>query len=183
MISAELRELLRQVELTQKIIWFALTLAILLFMVILYIKVARDPASTSPVTGVTVGLYVAAAVVAVISIGYRRHMLSDDRLRKIVQKDADLSLIEKRLGRKRFGPVQALPPVEQKLLGLAVSLQTFYMVVLSLHEVVAVYGFSLAYIENKPLRYLPFMVGAVVLNLFAFPRPKSLVERAQHWVM
>jgi hypothetical protein len=51
-----------------------------------------------------------------------------------------------------------------------------------LHEAIGIFGLILVLVGGDPPVIFPFVTAAVALNLFVYPRPESVVRRAQGWI-
>ncbi len=188
MLSGELRDLLRPVALVQRVIWWALTLPIGLYVVVAFVVADEMTRGTGLDAGPLAPVLCAlSAAMAVLSMVLRRRALSKDRLRKLAAEDADpgeiaLDARTKQLDPDRLRRLGALSPEDRKLMRLAASLIAPTLVSLALHEAIGIFGLVLALVGGDPPAIIPFAVAAVILNLFVYPRPERIVREAQGWI-
>jgi membrane protein implicated in regulation of membrane protease activity len=188
MLSSELCDLLRPIALVQRLLWWALTLPIGLYVVIAFVMGGGTVRQTPPF-GAQLGavFYALSAALAVASMVFRRRVLSEDRLRKLAAEEVDARALAvnaqtKQVDPERLQRLEALSPEERKLVRLAVSLLGPTLVSLMLHEAIGIFGLILVLVGGDPPVIFPFVTAAVALNLFVYPRPESVVRRAQGWI-
>ena len=188
MISAELRELLRPSTLTSRVVWFALTASIWVYVGIVYYLQALDKEPTrtlDPMFAAT--FYVLSGAVAAASLVYRRWARSDSRFERILRENVDPNALA--MNPKTRQPnisllrrLEALQDFEQRIFRLNMLYQTSMIVSLALNEVIALFGFVLGFVGRDMGTSIPFAVIATALNLVVFPRPESVTARVQRWV-
>ncbi|RJR32342.1 MAG: hypothetical protein C4576_30360 [Desulfobacteraceae bacterium] len=193
MLSIPLRLLLRNNVITMRIIWAAMTFAIFVLAGIAYMapmwskRTAPQEVPGSMNKWRTI-LYIAGLVAASASILTRQFMFSDNRVRKELAKDTDpfapeeMNCRSDKLDPERYAKTSMFKPPEQKILRLSGHLLSSMMVSLMLNETIVVLGAAYSLIWQTSDAVIPFFFGGLVLNLFMFPRPEAILERAAHWV-
>lgn len=175
---------------TQKILWGAFTFTIFLYSGVAFVVASKmsgpvDEDLVRLVRLILVGVSAACAVGATL---YRRRAFSEAGLRRLLDRAVDLrKLASSRQGRNgplvldpaRLASLQAMEPADQKLVGLVQGTQVTLIISLGLQEVIAVFGLVLAFVSRAGNAVLPFAAVALILNVFAFPDPTALVERAR----
>jgi hypothetical protein len=188
MVSPELRELLRAVEFTQRILWFALTASSVVYVGVGYALVATGGVGGGPLPEAARFALLAAALVAgVLALVVPRRLLSDDRVRERVAAEPDLRRLaaDPRGGRVDDGllaRIQRLSSVEQRLFGAATASTVPLLVGLALSEGVALIGLVLCLLCSDLGSLVALVVVSIVLNATMFPRIDRFLERASRLV-
>ena len=189
MPSLELRKRLDEMALFQRILWLAMTLAIVVYGLVLYAIVGMRAAAANAADERPV-LVVLAVASAAASTLYRRRALSDRVLFEVAAGPVDLEAIARnpqtrQVDEGELALLRRLPLAEQRLLAVARAQFTPMMLGLALNASVALFGLVLGFLESSGVAYLPFGIAAVALNLAHFPRsmPFSAETERRVWLL
>jgi len=144
-----------------RVVWIAMVVSALLIWGVAWI-VARDP-KRNAVEGLDTPLMIAAIVMLFAASGYRRAWRSDARLAKLGQDSAQL-------------------PPPQRAGAFYAQVLTATIVSLSIHQAIVLVGFVAALLTKDPMRMLPFLAVALMLDALVFPAPARLFARARELV-
>jgi len=183
MSSPALRELLRPAIFVNSMLWFVLTASIFIYAAVAFLLERSGPGPTELPSGLQMALSVVATLTGAASLLVPRVLLSDDRLRQVMKRDADPVALARhpKLGtvnEDRLRKIQALDGSERKLLQLPGLYFTCFILRLVLNESIVIYGLVMAFLSHSFAPILPFAAAAVLLNLTCFPRIEPLLERA-----
>ncbi|UCE85546.1 MAG: hypothetical protein JSU66_14590 [Deltaproteobacteria bacterium] len=188
MVSGELKELLRALQITQRILWFALTASIPMYIVVGYALVGAGAVGGAALPdAVRIGLLAAALVAGVLALVVPRRLLSDERLGERVAREPDLPSLatDTRAGgvdAGLLGRIQQLSPLEQRLFATATGSTVPLLAGLALSEAVAVIGLVLCLLFGDLGSLLALSVVALVINASLYPNVDRLLERASRLV-
>jgi len=186
MISSQFKDLIHPNVLVQRVVWIAITGSIIFYFVFVYIFVREGRTQAFEKSeGLEAVLYAAAAITAICSILYRRYSLSDERLTKILNREIDIRTLAKSSGtgtseHEKLARLEALSDFEKKVLSLMCDLQKSTHINLIINETVAILGLVLAFLSGDPLKIIPFGIVSLLLNIWMFPRPEAILEKAQN---
>jgi hypothetical protein len=102
----------------------------------------------------------------------------------IIKKDVDVTALSGSLGIERAGSgrsalFNALGEDELRAVTLMNELVKASIINLVLNEMVALLGFVLAFLSGEFMKIIPFGLASLLLNIWMFPRPESVIERSQ----
>jgi hypothetical protein len=122
-----------------------------------------------------------AAVLGFLSVLVPRWQLSDKRLQTRLREEVDAYRWAKTMHLR--GPLmdafKALPPEEQRLLGLTIPFQRPYLIGLALANAVALIGLVYGFMIKTLLDASPFLLGALALTAWHYPRLGPLIDRGR----
>jgi hypothetical protein len=159
--------------------WLAVTGAVGALAIVLTILASSMP---EPVSGVvTVLAWLVAAVLAALSIVLPRRALADRHIASWLRAPLDGYRWAVQLG---LSPAQrevflALPPNEQSVLALTIPFVRPYTQGLALALGVALVGFAYGLSCRAVLEAAPFLVAALALNCWHYPRLGTLIDRGR----
>lgn len=182
--STTFNELLRARVFTLRLLWAAMTLTVLFFVVLAYFLSTQNQISAPSLNDelIRLILYAISAGAAVISFLLRRLLLSNRRIHSAASKDIDLRSLttDAETGQTdevRLAKLKSLNPGEMNAFRLTGNYFTSMLLSLALHEVIAVCGLLLSLGEGKFETIIPFAIAAIALNLLVFPRLDKFLER------
>lgn len=180
--SENLNKVLRPRTLTLRIMWSAMVMTILFFVLVSYFITHQNQSEPVPVQNELRMIFYAIAVIAPVAAYFiRRRMLSSERLQSMKGGNVDLRYMatDSETGltdESRLAELKKLNPLELKALTLTGRYLTAMLVSLALHEVVALCGMMLAMLEQSFEAILPFAAAAIALDLLIYPRLYKFVE-------
>ena len=184
MIDPEsLNKVLRPRTLTLRILWAAMVMTILFFVLVAYFITGQNQTEPVPVQDELRMVFYAIAVIAPIAAYFlRRRMLSSERLQPVMRLKVDLRAMatDSETGvtdEARLAEMKKLNPLELKALSLSGRYFTAMLLSLALHEVVALCGMMLSMLEQRFEAILPFAAVAIVLDLMIYPRLDKFIEQ------
>jgi hypothetical protein len=186
-VSPELSELLRSRARVERVIWWGLTVSILIYVGVVYFLQQSTPDSAEALdSALRLALSVGAVVLSVASLAYRRHANSDERIHELFRNEPDLQALvtdpqTKKVNTELLERLQRLTPFEQRIYSMSSTLQTSLIVSLALHEAVALFGFVWGLLSRDVVPTVPFTVVAILLNFLVYPRPELTAERIPRW--
>jgi hypothetical protein len=160
-----------------------MTVSILIYVGVVYFLQRTTPDSPGALDStLSLALSVGAVVLTAVSLVYRRHANSDERIGELFRNEPDLQVLvtdpqTKRVNTELLERLERLTPFEQRVYSLCTTLQTSLIVSLALHEAVALFGFVLGFLSRDVVPVIPFTVVAIMLNLLVYPRPEVTAER------
>ncbi len=164
MQSESFRKAVNTQDQTSKLIWFVMTLSVLIYGVVLE---ATPPMKELFVGDVKKGLEMIfppiALSTAALSIFLKRILLSESKLKQASQR---ISSVENKFESE----------LENKLYRTLRYNAGIHLLVLALNEMVAIYGFILSLGGSGLIGYLPYALGAIALNVINFPKLSNLLE-------
>ncbi len=186
MISNDLREVLQPIRRFQIILWFALTNAIILYLV-LAIFLSSGTLGGSPADPLLRNLFIFASVaIAIGSFIYWRHTHSDSYIKQILLREIggeQLSAESRKWNVKAEldSKLMSLTTFDKQRFALVLALQIPLIINLALNESIAIFGLVGALLDKDFFFILPFVAAAIALNCVMFPRLDSLLERTERW--
>lgn len=184
MIDPEsLNKVLRPRTLSLRILWAAMVMTVLLFVLVSYFITSQHGAEAAPVQNELRMVFYAIAVLAPIAAYFlRRRMLSSERLQSATGREVDLRAMatDSETGvtdEARLAEMKKLGPLELKAITLSGRYFTAILLSLALHEVVALCGMMLSMLEHRFEAILPFAAVAIVLDLMIYPHLDKFVEQ------
>ena len=184
MISKNLKELIRPVILVQKIIWFIIVFSILFYIVLLYFLLGRTMVNgASAKYGLEVLIYILSGASAAGTVYYYRYSISDSKLRKFMAQDLDIEQLAKdprtsEVDDEKLDKLNSIPNVEAKIYSLMFEFQKSITISLLLSELIVIFGSTLSFLTGDFSRIVPFAIVSVILCIWMFPKPQSLIKRA-----
>lgn len=157
--------------------WLAATAAIAGHSLLLA-AIAREIPDEVP-WAVTALCWLLAALLAVLAVVLPRRRLTDKELARHLESPVDLELCSRRL---RLDPEQRrvlaeLPSVEQRAFGLILLFGRPHTLGLGLSAALAFVGLGYGLATRGLIEAAPFLLAALALNCWHFPRLAPLVER------
>jgi hypothetical protein len=186
MISEQLNELIRPVILVQKIIWFIIVLSIVFYIVLLYFLIDGNIADSSGAgNGLEILIYILSGASAAGSIYYYRYSISDKKLRKFMAQELDIQQLAKdprtsEIDDEKLDKLNSITNVEAKIYSLMIEFQKSITISLLLSELVVIFGSTLSFLTGNFFRIVPFAIVSVILCIWMFPRPQSLINKAHN---
>jgi hypothetical protein len=157
--------------------WIAATAAIGGYALIVSV-VARDlPQPVSPVLSVL--CWIAAAALCALSVVMPRRSLTDKQIARHLERPADpqrwAAVLRLSPGDSRT--LAELPEEEQRVFGLTLAFERPYNVGLALAGALALVGLLYGVLVQGLIEAAPFLVAALALNGWHFPRLRPLIDR------
>ena len=183
MISTNLKELIRPVILVQKIIWFIIVFSILFYIVLLYFLLGGTMVNVASAGyGLEVLIYILSGASAAGSAYYYSYSISDRKLRKFVAQDLDIEQLAKdprtsEVDDEKLDKLNSIPNVEAKIYSLMFEFQQSITISLLLSELIVIFGSTLSFLTGDFSRIVPFAIVSVILCIWMFPKPQSLIKR------
>ena len=182
MPSETLKQVLMPRILVMNILWFALTLTILLYVALAYVLNSKGQPAQPFENSLRTALYLIAASIGVLSLLLRSRSLSEghvyDKLKEEVDPQALATNRETgEIDQERLKIIKSLTPLEVKVAGLSGMYFTAMLISLAMNEAVALFGLLLAILERRPEPVIPFAVAGLALNLIIFPRFSQFVDK------
>jgi len=178
MLSNPVQTYLRSSTRTLIIIWIAFqAAAAIYYLVARLIEQNWDPLDRAEV-GFTPLFYVAAALLAVISIIYQRRAFSDAKLAKSTSyepNDGSLSSV----AMARNETYQTMDEPDRDLVKAFAYLQVSYIITWTFQEAIALLGLIMAIVTRDISNVVIFNVAAIALLFTTRPAPRPLMERIQ----
>ena len=159
--------------------WLLATGAVGALAVLLTILANSMP---EPVSGVVTALaWLVAAVLAVLSIALPRKALADPHIASWLRAplDGHRWAVQLRIKPEQKRVFLALPPNEQSVLALTIPFLRPYVLGLGLALGVALVGFVYGLMCRAVLEAAPFLVVALALNCWHYPRLGPLIDRGR----
>lgn len=182
--SDTLNELLDKRRKVLWLIWFAFIFAIIVYAIVAYVLTQQPMKMAPPVPREVLSIIALLAIIAgVVSLLIPRLVFSEksitkmlrsslslDRLRKGQNQRVDYALLEK---------FKSLDPSEQKLYSIATTYLTWFIIIGTLPEVIAIFGFISAFFTGNFTDYFYFGLPAILLEILNYPRKlDSILETA-----
>ena len=182
-ISPRLNKLIRPLVLTERVIWLAITGSVLFYCLMAFV-LAGSGSPRIGSAGLDAVIYAAALSAAGFSAFYRRRALSDERISLAMKNGEDFAKLTadprtKSIDTEHHSILESLDAFEKAAYALMAGLQKTTLISLVLNEFVVVLGFVLAFLSGDPYKIIPFGFAALLLNLWMFPRPGTLIRRAR----
>jgi len=184
MISGKLSELIRPVILVQKIIWFIIAFSILFYIVLLYFLLDGTMATgVSAGFGLEVLIYILSGASAAGSVYYYRYSISERKLKKFLAQELDIEQLAKdprtsEVDDEKLDRLNSIPNVEAKIYSLMIEFQKNITISLLLSELIVIFGSTLSFLTGDFSRIVPFAIVSVILCIWMFPKPQTLIKRA-----
>jgi hypothetical protein len=150
-------------ERTMRIVWIAMVVSQLVLFVVAWFAFRRLPANVDALDGLNTPLMIAAIAMLFVASGWRRASRSDSRLARMGQSSAQL-------------------PPPQRAGAFYAQIFTATIISLAIHEAIVLVGFFAARLSSDPMRMLPFLAVALMLDALVFPAPARLFARARELV-
>lgn len=185
MISEELKELIRSPILAQKLLWIIIVGSIIFYISFVYIVVGgKSVLVLSISSAIELLIYVLAGISMFGSVFYYRYALSDNHLKKFMNKDVDIELLaknpmSKEVDSNKLTQLSSLKPIELKIYSLMFELQKITIITLILNELIVIFGSAISFINDDVSKIVPFGIVSLVLSFWMFPKPQSLIKRVQ----
>ncbi len=182
MPSETLKQVLKPRILVMNILWFALTLTILLYVVLAYVlNLTGQPAQPFE-NSLRTALYLIAGAIGVLSLLLRSRLLSEGHIYDKLKEEVDPQALATNretgeIDQERLKIIKSLTPLEMKVVGLSGMYFTAMIISLAMNEAVAIFGLLLAILERRPEPVIPFAVAGLALNLIIFPRFSQFVDK------
>lgn len=129
-------------------------------------------------------IYILAAAMTIGSVFYYRHALSEDNLKKFMNRDVDIESLTinprtKEVDTEKLAQLKSLTPSELKVYSLMFELQKITIITLILNELIVIFGSALSFLNDDVSKVVPFGIVSLVLSFWMFPKPESLIKRVQ----
>jgi hypothetical protein len=179
-MTGKLGELLGGSDRTLKLVWVAMSGALLIYAGLPFVV----PIDQEPSVSILILAAVAAAA-AIVAITYRRLQFSDAALAKNLSRPVpSMEAIAERIpeGEVRtqlMRNLESLTSEERRVYGTVAAMQMPYIVVWALNESVGIFGLVGAFMGYEVSVVLPFIGVALALQIACFPRIPELAERVQ----
>jgi hypothetical protein len=151
MQSESFRSLFKPMETVHRIIWIAYVAAIPAYVCVAYMFFGATadvtPALSNPLT---IPLVILSLLNVVLAPYIPRFLLSDSRLRQMLDRQPDTETI--------------LSPDEQRLRAIVPAFFVGFILRLAFNEAIALYGLVLAFISKSFVAVLPFAIVSFALN-------------------
>ena len=167
MISPELDKALEQPKKIWQMIWIALTFSILIHGLIPMIPGVL-PSPATPNAMVQSGLGIAAITAAIVSLFMRAQMMSESRIKKVMESRGHTTLIPDELGER-----------DGKLYRLVHSSFGLFIVRLACNESIAVLGVVASFLTGDLYTVYIYAAFAFFLNLMSIPNFEILIQKGQ----
>ncbi len=167
-------------------VWAIITGSVLFYLVLAYVLEAGGRSAGLPGIGVMEAvLYFAAAAAAVASVLYHRYSLSDARLSMFLKRNVDVAGLSGAVSAKgaeygQLAQIKSMSDFDRRALSLMYELQKISLINLILNEMVIILGFVIAFLSGDFMKIIPSGAASLVLCIWMFPRPESLVKRARN---
>ncbi|HEY6301182.1 MAG TPA: hypothetical protein VIW95_16200 [Candidatus Binatus sp.] len=183
MQSETFRSLVKPTETAMRVLRLAFLAMVPIYVCIAYQTFGRDAPGVMPQSNpLTIPLAVLSLVAAALAPYAPRLLLSDSRLRELLDRQPDPETLarDRRTGKvdkDRLARIKTLSPDEQRLLALVPAFFAGFIVRLAFNESIALYGLVLAFISRSFVALLPFAVVSLALNLMVSPALDSELQR------
>ena len=180
--QAMLDGLLKPKYMTVNILWFALTMSMLMYLFIGYtISVNGEPVPADDQT-LILAFYAVAGVTMIVSLAMRFFLFSDERIERELSKPLDLDALAVLRPRMpadaaTLEKLKQLTEKEQRLFGLPGAFMAPLIFNLAMNESVVIYGLILTLMYHRFSLMMPFAVAGLLLNLTHLRTVPALVER------
>jgi hypothetical protein len=156
---------------TIKVIWFALTLSMVIYAVFLFVLTKEGAVQTRGPEADTIrqGMSFFAGTVALVSVFLRRTLLGEPRIH------ADLAKLNLPQGDPQTAFSAAVRPMAQKW--FVANLISWAM-----NEAVVLSGFVIGMISRDFNAFLPFFLVGIILNLVMRPNLEPLEAGIRKWI-
>jgi hypothetical protein len=157
--------------------WMAATTAIA-GISLLIAAFAHDIPNEVP-WAVKVACWLAGVVLAVLSVVLPRRWLTDKELRRQLEQPVEPDVFRRRmrLDAEQSQTLAELPSTERSAFGLILLFGRPHALGLSLSGALALVGLGFGLATRGLIEAAPFLLGALALNCWHFPRLAQLVER------
>jgi hypothetical protein len=180
--SALFEEVMRPRMRIITVLWAALTISLFVYPIVAYQKLGtREPLPVDQ--AVLTAMYIAGAVLALVSLAVRLTAFSDDRIAAKMRipvdpsrlgLDAKTGEVDKELREKLLG----LSDKEQRASRLIVHFFAPFLLCMALNEAVVIIGMVLVFMFQQLDVMWPFVGVGIVLNLTQVRTLPSVIERA-----
>jgi len=182
-LSVEAQALIRPMAMVRIILWFAFSLAILFYLIVLFVIPAGSTKIEMP-SGLPLQplFFGVAGVMALLSMMLLKRIRSAGFLRKRLRRVVSGSMAKSTFRGATGGSAgskyrfDSLKPEEQQILRVLASLHGPSLVVLAINEGIAILGFMLGLLGGRRTAEHPFAAVALTLNLMALPRMRETVR-------
>lgn len=164
MITEEMRQTINAQFNVKKILWIALTVGLLLYFAAVYIiTTGKTPSANFPPQTD----YVFAAigcVLFILAIILRRHLISEKKLKDALNNlnpDNQIQNVDHNDWLKKYLSKQ----------------QILYIISLGINDSIGILGIGIGFISRDVTKALPYIVVALILNAWIFPRKEVLINK------
>lgn len=169
--------LIKQLELTPKILWGALLFSQFIFCFLVLSGILHP--HQAPNTLVVNILYGAGAVAAFASYYFHKKAVDLDRLKGKFRTIAPTLTMHANYTPEMIREFDQLPDDEKRKIALRFDLQTKMIIACALAESVTIYGLVGVIMGMPPNHFLAFFGIGVLLMLMYFPRHTELLEQVR----
>src|SRR6266436_7279175 len=161
MQSETFQSLVKPLEKICRIIWLAFLAAVVMYVGCAYALRSQIPGGVGPALSHTLTIYlvILSLVAAVLAPYLPRLLLSDSRLREIIDQPPETTARDSRtdiVDEDRLTRIRTLSPDEQQLFALVPAYFVPFVVRLAFNESIALYGLVLALVSKSFAVILPF---------------------------
>ncbi|HVY56095.1 MAG TPA: hypothetical protein VHC46_10100 [Thermodesulfobacteriota bacterium] len=183
-MTDQFKQLVRARLLIVRIVWVIITGSVVFYFFITYLLTLENTGvGVRAVSGAAPAFYIAAAVVAVISVIFRIWSFSRGRIGEILGNYRPDTLASdaatKHARPDGMDNTETLSESEKRTLFLLNELQKYSLINMILNEMVIMIGFVFAFISEDFVKIVPFGAASLLLCLWMFPRAGSVAEKAQ----
>jgi hypothetical protein len=157
----------------------------LFYIVLLYFLLGGTIADgASAAYGLQVLIYILSGTSAAVSVYYYRYSISNTKLEKFMAQVLDIEQLTKdprtsKIDDEKLNKLKSISDTEAKIYSLMFEFQKNITISLLLSELVVIFGSTLSFLTGDFSRIVPFTIVSVILCIWMFPKPQSLIKRAQ----
>lgn len=185
MFSQTFRELIRRMEIVQRVIWIMFNVSILIYVAVIcfFFGLPTGVAQALRSNPLSFSICVLAVLTAIASLWITDLILPKWRLRAVLARQPDPSDLLRFHPAYPVDPVQvarikSLPEDEQRMLALVPLIFNASLVQLAFGNAIALYGSVLSVTSQSAMPIVPFAVLSLILNLRISPNLETWLERA-----
>ena len=185
MLSQTFRELIRPMEIVQRVVWYAFNGSTIVYVGVMYFLFgfSTDSAQVLRSNPLSFSICVLAVLTAIASLWIADLLLPKSRLRAVlgrqpVPEDLLRFHLTVPVDLERVAKIKSLPQEEQRILALVPLIYIAFIVQLAFGNAVALYGFVLSVTSQSAAAIVPFAILSLILNLRVSPNLDSWLERA-----
>ena len=166
-----------------KILWFAFTGSILIYLVLVYIVQINlnniGPAAVHSIFKQL--LYLVALVIALSSFIVKKIVFSEKAIFNQLKEDLrpeDVATKNraKKYSQEELSLLRKLPEKELKLLGLTKWYVVRFVIVMSLYDIITLLGLVLSFVNNQALSIIPFVTVSLLLCFTMYGKFDKVIE-------
>jgi hypothetical protein len=185
MQSPTLSAVLQPMERIRRVLWLAFIGVIAIYVCVAYLMFGArgSMGSVAPRNPLFAPFVIISLLTAAASRWIPASLLTDRKLRELLQRDPDPELLARnpqtgQVDPERLQKIKMLSAREQRLFVAARAFFTPFVVQLAFNEAIALYGLVLSNMSRSFLPILPFAAVALALQLTVSPKLDPLLDRA-----